>query len=437
LFLQETVREATTEDSVNIPYCVAFLTQVVANNEHYFVLFSALRLALGLVEKAEDGSAVRETCLTLLGLLSEKVPEFVPVQYYKHVGLIEVTADRHPQTAPLPIEPLPLSDVFGRLTGDRSGILLSLSKHLVLCAKSPAIRATPPLLDVFPDMARDVFPWALLSVMDALDSGQPQLCEEILKICSDPEVPIPDLGIFTDGFFLLDRAGYMSIDSAKAGALAERCDHLFQSVRFCERADSITNKIRCLSLDVHTRLHRREAAVGIARTTHEIEDKVSILEKLGLWRDARRLYDPYADEESFARYVACCARIHDWRGITELVDGFPKLSPQVKENCSLAFAKALLVMKCDARPYLPHARKDFADTFLFLSAFEYSEGNIADARKLLNKGMLMNSSAISAFLPMNYEPTIPMINLATVLEEMSDVLDVAEGLNTKEGVLSI
>jgi hypothetical protein len=51
--------------------------------------------------------------------------------------------------------------------------------------------------------------------------------------------------------------------------------------------------------------------------------------------------------------------------------------------------------------------------------------------------MKVNSNNINTFLPMDYEPTIPIINLATVFEEMSDVLDLAEHLNTKERIREI
>jgi hypothetical protein len=48
-----------------------------------------------------------------------------------------------------------------------------------------------------------------LSVPDALDSGQLQLYEEILKIYRNPELPTSELGPCMDSFALLDHAGYI------------------------------------------------------------------------------------------------------------------------------------------------------------------------------------------------------------------------------------
>jgi hypothetical protein len=226
----------------------------------------------------------------------------------------------------------------------------------------------------------------------------------------DPEVPIDFLGVLTNSFFVLDRAGYLSVDS---GVIGEMCDHLFQAVHFYERANEITDTTRCHLLDVHVRMHRHDAAIGIVRSTRVVDDRAAVVERLELWKEARKPYD-CSDDESLVRYVGCCARIRDWHAIVRLADRFPRLSAQAKGMCSLSFARAVVLLKGDVHPFLPFARKDHPLTCLFISGVEFREGHYIASRQWIERGIRINSSTTLAFLPMNYEPTIPIVHAATI-----------------------
>jgi hypothetical protein len=51
--------------------------------------------------------------------------------------------------------------------------------------------------------------------------------------------------------------------------------------------------------------------------------------------------------------------------------------------------------------------------------------------------MKINSHYVFLFLPMNHEPTIPVINLATFFQELSDVVDVRLSQITRAAVLAL
>jgi hypothetical protein len=61
-------------------------------------------------------------------------------------------------------------------------------------------------------------------------------------------------------------------------------------------------------------------------------------------------------------------------------------------------------------------------------------GQPAAARHWLGRAMKINAHNVALFLSMNYEPAMPVISLATLLEEMDDVLDVAQRRNSPDAV---
>jgi hypothetical protein len=157
--------------------------------------------------------------LTLLGLLSEKVPEFVPVEYHKHVGLIEVTADPYPQTLSSPTETFPISGDFGRFTGDRPGVLLSLSKHLVLFVQS--LRHFGQLTDFETFSLTSLMP---CSHGTSLSSGRIGQWPTSIVRGDTKDLQGPGSTDLHGRLHPARSYRYISIDSAKVGALAEQCD---------------------------------------------------------------------------------------------------------------------------------------------------------------------------------------------------------------------
>jgi hypothetical protein len=74
---------------------------------------------------------------------------------------------------------------------------------------------------------------------------------------------------------------------------------------------------------------------------------------------------------------------------------------------------------------------------LFQAVVAYDRRNFGAARHWAERAMKINANDIWACFPFNYEPIMPAIDNATLIEEMIDVIDVAEQENTRENVLRI
>jgi hypothetical protein len=388
LLLREIEKEVLNQNSLNLPYCLSFLSQVITGDAQDFLLLPSLKLAMSILRTGDDesgnlrpqSSSITKACLSLLSLLSETIPEFVRPTDIERLeqrlgtkaraasGIGELTADPYPQRSPPRISPLQISGILKNFAHDQdhTDLLLSLYRSLVLCSSSPAIRACYPLLQGIPELAGYLFPWVLLSVLDTLDrADQKELCDQLISISLDPKLPIDLLGAFTDAFDLLDRADYLMCDSALAGELAQRWDHLFHAVRFYERSTFTSDAIKCRALDIDCRLHRREAALGILSVTDKIENKAKILQRLSLWSEARRSYDPRLEEGALVSYCSYSTKIADWNDIADFFDRFAGLSPEATCQCALFFAMAARNLKVDVHQFLHHAPKDDAYSCLF------------------------------------------------------------------------
>jgi hypothetical protein len=439
LMLREIQKEATNGKSLITSYCLSFLSQAIANNAPEGLLLPALRLALTELKSRE--SSIQSAARTLLSVLRSKIPEYVPQEYDAPVGPIEVSSDPYCPRSPPEIRPVPIANFLATLRTDENSdtLLLRICQGLVLCARSPAIRACHPLLGSVPGLAGRFFPVILLSVLDTLaprKAEQEALCQRLLKFVDNQKAPMDLLGVFTDAFDLLDRAGYALFDAELAGAIAERSGHLFRAVRFYERA-SPSQTVNCADLKIHVRLHRREAALGIFHITPRIHTDPVILEELCLWREARALFKPHEDEGSLVHYAECSSRVGDWGAVLDLFPRFEQLSPESKRLCAVPFAMASRALQLDIHRFLEHAPKDSPFNCLFRAVVAVDDGLCEVARHWLERGMKINSNNVFLFLPMNYEPTMPVIDLATFFEEMADVIDVRQGLNDRSSVLRL
>jgi hypothetical protein len=437
LFLREVSKRAV-QDSLISSYAVNFLSQAISNSGDEGLLLPSLRLAESLVA---SHSSAPEACENLLALIAKKIPQFVPSVYHNPPTATLVAADPYPRRFPPPIRALPLSSIDLPVPGEVpfEGWLLTLAQRLVLCSNCPALRACHPLLRSIGGLVRDLFPLILLSVWDISDAeSRVRLSHSLLKVAHSPNIPKDMIGVLMASTELLNRAGHELFDSWTAAELALSCGDLFRALRFYQLANPTRVDVRVRVIGILARLHRHETALGIFVNTPAAQNQSSVLEQLCLWGRARSIYSPDASEGDLVGFVNCSARMGDWRAITSFYDRFECLPASSKRLCALDFALSARFCAPDrVDSFLDHATRDSPLSCLFRAVIAYDRGNYLVARRWADRGMKINSNDVTAFFPFSYESTMPAIDNATLIEEMIDVIDVAEHRNTRESVCKI
>lgn len=428
---------------------INFISQVIFHTLYEDLYLPAIHLSLQL--KNSDGQ-IRDSAETLLSILADKCRTYIPddvdvSKLSRNTNLYEIRSDPYMQSSPPPINPLPVSEIFKKnnfmqYENNWDHWLLHLSQNLVLCSKSPALRACNPLLQVSTNFLHSLFPLILISVWETANYEDREILSSHLESVSTNEnAPVELLSIICEANDTMDRAGYVLFKNPEiAGKISVKCEHFFRAIRFYERSsDSETNDtINCQMIKIYARLQRRESALGIFNITPTAHSEPSILQELGIWTAAREHFNPNRTENDLIRYVECSANLEDWDTIIKYSERFDSLTPESKNTISIYFAAASVFHNMvNIDKFLPYINRSIANNCIWEAIIELYLGKSTNARFFIERGMKLNASNRAPFLSGNYEPALPPIECATLLEELGDVVDVKEGKVSNDSVIKL
>ena len=483
LFFKQIEKMALKVD-VNTSYALNFLSQVILHTPDNELYLASINLGVKLMNVSDK--TVRESAGTLLSILSEKYPDYIPHQFnaksfVKEEKHCKITSDPcKSQISPSLIVPLSVSEIltknnFMQYENNWDYWLLQLSQNLVLCSNSPAIRACHPLLQLWANFEHQLFPLILISVWEiSKEEDRKKLSTILASVAQNPNTPVEILGIICDAIEAMDRAGYQLFDDIEggtvtpsfsngisnsnsgsiagnlsgnipifnscniAGNIAMKCEHFFRAVRFFERTPIVDEDCRCQLIHVYARLQRREGALGIYNITPKAETDTSILQELGVWSQAINLFKPDSSENDFIEFIECCARVEDWETVMKYSNRFNSLTPEAKSSISIHFAAACTFFGLkDINQFLQYTTKSTPFQCIWQAVIALQLNKIKVARLFIERGKKLNASNRAPFLSGNYEPTLPVIELATFLEEINDIVDVREGISDASQVLDL
>ncbi|KAK8837702.1 hypothetical protein M9Y10_036237 [Tritrichomonas musculus] len=450
LFFQQAKKRALTANLIS-SYALNFISQVIFNTMNEELCLPSVRLAAKLMN---DKSPIKESAETLLSIIAEMSPVFITkdidiTKIKRCPNLCEVTEDPYPERTPNEIKPLKVSEIFEKNNFMQhenywDSWLLHMLQNLVLCSRSPSIRSCLPLLQISTNFLHQMFPLILLSVWEeSTDENREMLSTNLAKVATDQNVTSELLSLFCEANDTMDRAGYYlfkSSDKNIGGKIAVECEHFFRAIRFYERSPDSDkdDDVKCQMIKVHARLKRRESALGIFAVTPKAHNDPSILKDLGIWDEARKLFNPNKSETDLIQYIECSSKLEDWGTIMQYADRFNSLTLESKNTVSIYFASAMSIYnKQNIDQFLPFMNRSNVFNCIWQAIIELRMGNYKSARLSVERGMKLNASNRAPFLSGNYEPALQSIEDATFLEELEDVINVCENVVPREKVMQL
>ncbi|OHS96143.1 hypothetical protein TRFO_37705 [Tritrichomonas foetus] len=363
----------------------------------------------------------------------------------------EPVPDYHQALLKPPVTSIPLSQILSHrrknvsvMGNDWSSWLLQLSQDLVLCSQSPAIRASHPLLRASPDFEVSLFPYIVVSVWDTAKPEERSLLSNYLNgIVHIQSAPPEVLSAIVSACDAMDRANFALFrDPFISGKVAERCNSYFRAVRFFEKALSTSIEPTSHLLRINSLLKRKEAALGLLNIAVAADSNCELLEALSMWSQARDVYEKKMKEnpnsESYiAGFLKCSMHLEDWDKIEKCVDDFSSYSHDTQPKVAMIFAAAVRNTGGNATRFLRAIRTDDPMTCMWRAIIAIDQGNLKDARLWTDRGMSLTCRDMSPFSTGSYEPAIPTICYAMMLDELNDVIDQRRGIKTADEVIDI
>ena len=316
--------------------------------------------------------------------------------------------------------------------------LLQLTQDLVLCSSSAAIRACRPLLNVASKFHIELFPLALVSVWeDSPDNEREQLSNFFLSIVNNPSTSLQVLSVIVDAAEALDRAGFtMFNDPMVAGIVSEKCKSWFKAIRFFTKISDQSEEPLKHLLKVETQLKRVSSANGLLQVISEKQTDAGLFESLNMWQKALEIYETHKDREiSIPGKMKCYLMMDQFDKIMESANEFDSFTKETKNKVALSFFLAALNTGKDYSKYEPFLVPDDPLICTYRSIAALRKGDLAQAEEFIERGM---NTVDSQFAPFNsYEPALPLINYVMVFEDIRNVINVKNGKDTAEHVLTI
>ena len=470
IFFDHACKLALSDIKDSSAYAVQFLAQTLRSTHFTDIVVPSFRLALKLITNCNYS----QDCAThLIELLVIKFPQIItklPLQpeikayilkihseYDNQESIFKFLQDYNPiydqhSTIQKPfMTQLPLNQVFGRgrlqssiSENDWSAWLLQFTQELVLCSNSPAIRASHPLLRVSPEFEHALFPLVIVSVWDiALESDRNTLSNYLLGIVHNFQTPPDILSVIVAACDAMDRANFSLFkDPFVAGQIAERCNSWFRALRFFEKALSKTIEPTSHLLRIHSLLKRKESALGLLNIAVSADTNCELLEALSMWSQARDVYEKKYNEnprnETFlAGFLNSSMFLEDWGSIEKRVNDFSTYTRDMQPKVAMIFAAAMRNTGGDPSQFLRAIKVDDPSSCTWRAIVAIDQNNLEAAKTWANRGLSLLCKDLSPFGSGSYEPAIPTICSAMMLEELKDIIKQRRGLTTADEILHL
>ncbi|OHT17424.1 PIKK family atypical protein kinase [Tritrichomonas foetus] len=470
IFFDFIYRRALANNMYSSPYAITFLTQALRSAPLRNLVVPSLRLSLILIEKSD---ICRESAYHLLQLLVIRFPDIMShlpldpqlielmrkintdpnyqANVYTFLQNYDPVPDQHTILSMPVMTLLPLGQIFGRgrlqssvSENDWSAWLLQLTQELVLCSNSPAIRASHPLLRLSPEFEAELFPFVIVSVWDiALESDRNTLSNYLLGIVHNVQTPPEILSVIVAACDAMDRANFALFkDPFVSGQIAERCNSWFRALRFFEKALSKTIEPTSHLLRIHSLLKRKESALGLLNIAVSADSNCELLEALSMWSQARDVYEKKFNEnprnETFlAGYLNSSMYLEDWSRIEKRVNDFSTYTRDLQPKVAMIFAAAMRNTGGDPSKFLKAIKTDDPSSCTWRAIVALDQNNLEAADKWILRGLSLLCKDMSPFASGSYEPAIPTICQAMMLEELKDITDQRRDLATADQILNM